>query len=143
MESTAIAPRWMSAVLFAAGVYNLVWGLIVLCFPLQMFAWAGLEPPNYPSLAQCIGMIVGVYGVGYLIAATDPYTQWPLVLVGLIGKVCGPVGFVWAATNGEFPWIAGWTILTNDVAWWLPFGVIVISARRAHRMRAIDTTNSI
>ena len=41
-----------------------------------------------------MGMIVGVYGIGYLIAARDPRTHWPIVLVGLLGKVFGPIGFV-------------------------------------------------
>jgi hypothetical protein len=92
-----------------------------------------MPPPNYPALWQCIGMMVGVFGVGYAIAATDPVRYWPLVLVGLLGKICGPIGFVIAALAGEFPWVAGWTILTNDVAWWLPFVLIL---RHAHRVSA-------
>jgi hypothetical protein len=111
----------MGIALRVAAVYNVAWGAIVVLFPLVPFRWAGMEPPNYPELWQCIGMIVGVYGVGYWIAAGDPRRHWPIVLVGLLGKILGPIGFVWAASRGTLPWIAGGTIVTNDLIWWLPF----------------------
>jgi len=115
----------MSVVLVAAGVYNLVWGTWVICFPMAGFDLAGMPRPNYPQLWQCIGMIVGVYGVGYLIAAFAPLRHWPIVLVGLLGKVFGPIGFVWNAMSGVLPWWAGIVNLTNDLIWWVPFALIL------------------
>lgn len=123
-------PRWMRWTLRAAAVYNLVWGGLIIVFPLQPFEWLGMQPPRYPELWQCIGMIVGVYGVGYWIAAGDPLRHWPIVLVGLLGKVFGPIGFIMAATRGSLPWAAGWTILTNDLIWWVPFAGILWQASR-------------
>lgn len=122
--------RWMRWVLIVAAIYNIGWGLLVVFLPRLPFQWAGLELPNYLSLFQCIGMIVGVYGIGYAIAATDPVRHWPIVLVGLLGKIFGPMGFVWAAVHGDLPWIAGLTILTNDISWWIPFGLILIHVGR-------------
>ncbi|MEY3226301.1 MAG: hypothetical protein RLZZ536_920 [Planctomycetota bacterium] len=119
------SPIWMRRVLLVAAVYNLVWGAWVIFFPLVPFRWMGIDPPNYPGLWQCIGMIVGVYGIGYGAAALDPVRHWPIVLVGLLGKIFGPIGFVGAAMKGEFPWSAGLTIITNDLIWWLPFGAIL------------------
>ena len=66
-----------------------------------------------------------VYGVGYLAAATNPYKHWPIVLVGLLGKVLGPIGFFSAALSGTLPWSWGVTIITNDLIWWAPFGLIL------------------
>jgi peroxiredoxin len=131
------APLWMTRVLWFAAVYNLAWGAVAILIPNQLFALAGMELPNYPSLARCIGMIVGVYGIGYGIAAKDPVTHWPIVLVGLMGKLFGPIGFVWAASQGEFPWVAGVTILTNDLAWWLPFLAILVYAAKEHDARRL------
>ncbi len=124
------ADRWMKPVLLAAGIYNIAWGGLVLFFPLAMFRWFGMEPPNYPQLWQCVGMIVGVYGVGYIAAAFDPLRHWPIVLVGFLGKVFGPIGFVQAAMEGVFPWSFGINNITNDVIWWVPFGMILY---RAHQ----------
>lgn len=125
------APRQARVVLWIAAAYNLVWGALVVLAPLAPFRWAGLEPPRYPEIWQCVGMIVGVYGIGYGLAARDPYRHWPIVLVGLLGKIAGPIGFVDAALSGRLPWVAGWTIVTNDLVWWLPFGAILVGARRA------------
>lgn len=125
-------PRWIPAVLRFAAAYNLAWGTFVILFPTLPFQWTGLTAPNYPSILQCLGMVIGVYGIGYAIAAQDPVRHWPIVLVGLLGKIFGPIGFVWTAIHGEFPWAAGVVVLTNDVAWWLPFIAILIYAAKAH-----------
>ena len=125
-----LAPRWAKAVLLAAAAYNLLFGAMVVLFPLAWFEAAGLPAPNYPELWQCIGMIVGVYGIGYGVAAFAPLRHWPVVLVGLLGKVFGPIGFLDAALRGDLPWRCGWLIVGNDLVWWLPFGALLLAARR-------------
>ncbi|MDP1797196.1 MAG: SelL-related redox protein [Planctomycetaceae bacterium] len=119
-------PSWMKSVLAAAAVYNLAWGMFVVLMPGALFRFAGLEPPNYPSIVQCLGMVVGVYGIAYGIAAADPVTHWPIIFVGLLGKIFGPIGFVWTAMHGELPWSAGVMLLANDLVWWIPFVAILV-----------------
>jgi hypothetical protein len=118
-------PRWMQRVLVAAGFYNLLWGAFVVAFPTALFTMAAIPEPLYPQIWQCVGMIVGVYGVGYLISAADPQRHWPIVLVGFLGKTFGPIGFVASAIQGDLPWAWGLTIITNDLIWWLPFAGIL------------------
>ena len=125
--------RWMSAVLIAAAIYNLAWGAWVVIRPGDFFALVGMEPPRYPAIWQCVGMIVGVYGIGYAVAARAPLRHWPIVLVGLLGKLFGPLGYVDAALiRGELNPAFGWTIPTNDLIWWLPFGWLVYKSWRHH-----------
>jgi small multidrug resistance pump len=112
-------------ILQLAGVYNVIWGGFVILFPHLMFDWAGMERPNYLELWQCVGMIVGVYGVGYWIAATDPIKHFPIVLVGFLGKVFGPIGFAQALWSQKFSLGFGINILFNDVIWWIPFFLIL------------------
>lgn len=126
--ATKTSPRWMSQVLKIAALYNIGFGLLTLVSPNWLFDVLGAERPNYPELWQCIGMIVGVYGFGYWIAAFDPMKHWPIVLVGLIGKILGPIGFVKAVWVGTFPLSFGVVILFNDLIWWAPFGLIVSRA---------------
>ncbi len=136
---------WMKGVLLAAGAYNLLWGFIVVLFPNATLAWMGFDPlPRYPALWQCIGMIVGVYGIGYLVAAQNPFRHWPIVLAGLSGKVFGPVGFVLGLLNGQLPGQMSWTLLTNDLIWWIPFGMILWAAvRRRHSLATIHSSGDI
>jgi peroxiredoxin len=115
----------MRSVLLAAGLYNILWGAFAVLFPRAIFSWLDMPPPNYPQFWQCIGMIVGVYGIGYAIAAFDPVRHWPIVLVGLLGKVMGPLGMVQALWTGQLPWGFALNCVTNDLIWWVPFALIL------------------
>ncbi|MEL6926886.1 MAG: alkyl hydroperoxide reductase [Bacteroidota bacterium] len=86
------------------------------------------KQPRYPMIWQCVGMIVGVYGVGYICAAYDPVRHWPIVLVGFLGKIFGPIGFAYYLYLGAFPMKFAATILTNDLIWWIPFGLMLKAA---------------
>jgi hypothetical protein len=102
-----------------------LWGGLVIALPFFLFDISGLNRPNYPEIWQCVGMIVGVYGVGYWIAAQDPQRHWPIVLVGFLGKVFGPLGFIKAIWDGVFNWQFAITIIFNDIIWWVPFFLIL------------------
>lgn len=117
----------------AAGVYNLAWGAWAVLFPKHFWSLVGMPAPEYLFLWQCIGMIVGVYGVGYWFAAGDVARHWPIVLVGFLGKIFGPIGFVQAHfIDGTVPLRFGWTLITNDLIWWVPFGAMLVFAYRVH-----------
>ena len=128
MSDRTPSSTWAGRWLWAAGIYNLTWGTLVILWPHLLFDLTGAERINYPEIWQCVGMIVGVYGIGYFIAASDSRTHWPIVLVGLLGKVFGPVGFLVALLRGTFPPLFGLTILTNDLLWWIPFAMILRDA---------------
>lgn len=115
-------------ILKAAAIYNIIWGLWVGLFPFALFDFAGLPRPNYPEIWQCVGMIVGVYGVGYWIASYDSDRHWPIVFVGFLGKIFGPIGFLHALNTGVYNLKFGLTIITNDLIWWVPFFLILRSA---------------
>lgn len=119
------APDWMKWSLISAGTYNLIFGVFVVLFPSLFFDWLGMDQPKYIELWQCIGMIVGVYGVGYLIAAFDPARHWPIVLVGFLGKLFGPIGFLQAVMKGSLPIVFGVANITNDLIWLIPFAMIL------------------
>jgi hypothetical protein len=101
----------------AAAIYNLVWGGITLLFPQMYFRLFGMAAPNYPVLWQVVGMFVLVYAPGYWWAAHDPFRFRHLIFIGCLGKICGPLGFLWFAGTGALPLVFGWTILTNDIVW--------------------------
>ena len=130
---------WMTPVLRAAGVYNIVWGAWTVLFPDAFWSLIGMAAPNYPELWQCLGMIVGVYGVAYWIAASDPIRHWPVVFAGLLGKVLGPIGFL----AGRFPWKFGLVNLTNDLIWWIPFSLILWTAYKWEIHRRLNASPDI
>jgi small multidrug resistance pump len=140
------SPTWMKRVLQIAGVYNLIWGAWVVLAPLSLFKLLGVSEAQWPNATgqaiwQCVGMVIGVYGIGYLCAAIAPMRHWPIVLVGLLGKLFGPIGFVDAAlVRKTFPTEFGWTIITNDLIWWIPFTMILLAAYKSRNARTGELT---
>ena len=115
------SPKWMRTTLKIAAVYNLIWGAWVVLFPNHFFSLTGMEPLNHPMIWQGMGMVIGVYGLGYWWASYHPIRHWPIVAVGFLGKLFGPLGFVFNYVNEVVPFEFIYTLITNDFIWWIPF----------------------
>jgi len=126
--------KWMQITLITAGLYNILWGCWVVFFPKEIFILTKTKLPLYLEIWQCVGMIVAVYGVGYLVAAKSPLKHWPIILVGLLGKILGPIGFFQALYNGVFPLEFGINIIFNDLIWWIPFSIILYLSLQSKRL---------
>lgn len=126
-------PNWLRSVLILSGIYNLLWGAWTVIFPDHFFNLINLPLPRYPQLWQCIGMIVGVYGIGYLIASRDPFRHWPIIFVGFLGKVFGPLGFLMSFIEGKLPLKFASILLTNDFVWLIPFAYLLLLKYRHYR----------
>lgn len=122
---------WMSTVLKCAAVYNLLWGAWVVLFPQHFFQLTGMEIPNQLMIWQGMGMVIGVYGLGYWWASYAPIRHWPIVAVGFLGKIFGPLGFIFNYIQGIVPAAFGWTLISNDLIWWIPFFLILKTAHQA------------
>ncbi len=125
-------PKWIPSLLYLAAFYNILWGIWVIAFPEALFQILEIDSPRYIPIWQALGMIVGVYGIGYAIAASDPYRHWPIVLVGLVGKILGPLGLAICLWTGSLPVGFFWQILLNDLVWWVPFSLILLQALQFH-----------
>jgi hypothetical protein len=138
IKTDAVPSYWMSWLLVAAGLYNITWAIVFVLYPLRPFQLAGITPLSNPLLLRTMGIAIGGLGAGFLIAALAPIRYWPIVLVGLLAKVIGPLKFTYLALQNPKLWSLAWVIVINDVIWWAPFGFILASAYR--HMRATWTT---
>lgn len=141
-EITNTSPRGAKSLarwLVAAGIYNILWGAWVVLVPSSAFTLLGMKPTEYLFLWQCIGMIVGVYGLGYLIAATNHRRHWPIVLVGLLGKIFGPLGYLWGLFDGTTPPQFGLLLITNDLIWLYPFIALLRDAYYGDATSPVDS----
>lgn len=120
-----------------AAAYNIAFGIWAIVWPRAFFDLFAMEAPRYPALWQCLGMVVGVYGLGYAYAARRLDRAFPFIALGLLGKVLGPIGWVATVHAGEWPIRTFTLILFNDLVWWLPFGLFLLEGTRAGaRLRA-------
>ena len=125
--------RFHRVVFTTAGGYNALWGLWSAADPQWLFRLAGMPPANHPAVFACLGMVVGVYGILYLDVARRPAQGWMVAAVGLLGKILGPIGMVWLIRSGTWPPSAFVLCLTNDLIWWIPFGLYLRDAWPALR----------
>ena len=64
------------------------------------------------------------------------YRHWPIVLVGFLGKVFGPIGLVQKVwLEGELPLRFGWINVFNDLIWIVPFFLALRWVLRKHKER--------
>ena len=120
--------RWHRGVFVLAGVYNIAWGIYSSIDPQWFFRFTGLEPLNHPTLFACLAMVVGLYGLVYFEVARRPERGWPLAAVGMLGKVLGPIGLAVLILRGDWPPSAIVLCLSNDLIWWVPFGIYLVDA---------------
>lgn len=116
---------WSQVVLMIAALYNVLFGIWAIFFPKQYLNFTNISLTAEP-LWQCIGMIIGLYGLGYFIASTNIYRYWPLVFIGLLGKIFGPIGFIWHILQGSLDTSGLILILFNDLIWLIPFAIILL-----------------
>jgi hypothetical protein len=132
-----MARRTLHRVAFiAAGLYNMAWGMWSIADPQWLFRVAGMPLANQPAVFACLGMVVGLYGILYLEVARLPERGWMIAAVGLIGKWLGPLGMLWLIRSGTWPWTAFVMCLTNDLIWWIPFGLYLYDAWPLFRLNA-------
>ena len=117
--------NWMGVTLKLAAVYNILWGAWVVLFPNHFFELTGMEPLNHPMIWQGMGMVIGVYGLGYWCASNSHIKHWPLGAVGMLGKLLGTLGFVLIYYTGAAPAAFGYTLITFVLIWWVPFSLIL------------------
>ncbi|MHC4938479.1 MAG: alkyl hydroperoxide reductase [Planctomycetota bacterium] len=117
----------------AAGIYNIAFGLWAGLAPHAFFRLFEMDAPRYPQIWQCLGMVIGLYGILYWYAGTRLDRALPIIAIGLAGKVLGPLGFLHASLTSDWPARAFPLIVTNDLIWWLPFGAFVWAGLRGGR----------
>ena len=114
----------------AAAVYNAAFGVWAGFWPRSFFTRFDLPASNYPAIWSCLGMVVGVYALGYAYAARRLDRAAPFIAIGLVGKILGPAGWVVTVASGEWPVRTFTLILFNDVIWWLPFVLFLLDGTR-------------
>lgn len=114
-----------------AAIYNIAFGFWACLWPQAFFHQLEMTAPNYPGLWQCLGMVVGLYGVLYASAAWRLDRARLIIAVGLAGKILGPIGLFITIRSGEWPLRTFTLLVFNDLIWWLPFGLFLLEGTRA------------
>jgi hypothetical protein len=106
----------------------MAWGIWSACDPQWLFRFAGMPLANHPGIFACLGMVIGLYGILYLEVARVLERGWLIAAVGLAGKIMGPIGLIVLIVRGAWPIAAFVICITNDLIWWVPFGLYLKDA---------------
>lgn len=129
-----LAP-WMRYLLWFAGCYNLLVGLSLAVFYHETFKTLKLfgEKPELMLFVQLVGILVGLFGVGYIIVARNPVENRNVLLLGLLSKAVGSVLGVGYVALGKLPPAFLVLLFFADIVYLVPFGIIL---RRLYRAAA-------
>jgi hypothetical protein len=139
-----IARRKFHRVVFlGAGLYNFGWGVFSALDPQWLFRITGMPLQNHPEIFACLGMVVGLYGILYLEVARVPERGWLLAAVGLLGKLLGPMGWLYLVRRGQWPITTAVLCIPNDLIWWIPFGLYLYDAWPAPRSYSVAKVSNL
>lgn len=128
----------MKRLLWFAGGYNLLAGLGMLCLYHEGFKLLGVEKPSFNLPVQLVGVLVGLFGVGYWLVAASPVENRNVLALGFWSKALGSVLGCYYTAAGKLPlWFLG-VLFVSDIVYLVPFYVIcrrLYALARAGRTR--------
>jgi hypothetical protein len=96
----------------------------------------GLSPPDLLLFVQLVGLLVGVFGIGYLMVARWPLENRGVLLLGLLGKArVAVLGLAYVAL-GKVPPVYLLVVLFSDVIYLAPFAIILRHLQRVAAEKA-------
>ncbi len=122
---------WMRYLLRFAGCYNLLVGVSLTVFYHEMFKTLGLPKPDLIMYVQLTGILVALFGVGYLLVASNPLQNRNLLLLGFLSKLLGSIVGTGYVVLGKMPPVFMVVLVFSDIIY-LPFFWIIL--RRVYRI---------
>ena len=118
-------PSFWKKTIFIAGIFNIIFGLFYGFNPNLIFKLAEMPSINYPLIWQGASVMLIVYGIGYLIASTNPIRYWPIVFIGFIIKLTATIAFIYYTINEKITWKLDVILITNNIIWIVPFALFL------------------
>jgi hypothetical protein len=128
---------WMRWLLRFVGCYNLLAGLGMLVFYHEGFKLLGVAKPNLMLPVQLVGILVGLFGVGYLLVASNPLENRNLLLLGFWSKALGSALGVGYVVLGKLPPVFLAVLFFADIMYLPPFAIILKRLYRIARQDAV------
>ena len=133
----------MKFVLRFVAVFNVLAGLFMLIGYHETYKIIGMEKPDISFPIQLVGILVGLFGVGYYMVARNPIENRAVLLLGFWSKFLGSCLGTYYVIRGELPLTFGLgkaaTVDRVEIHWpgrGVPVQVLTgLAVDRAHHIR--------
>ena len=117
----------MHLLLKFAGGYNILAGASMILFYHEGFKLLGISKPEFSLPIQLVGLLVGIFGIGYLMVERAPVENRNVLLLGFLSKLLGPLLAVAYVIKGELPMTMLPVLFFADTIYLIPFWLIYLS----------------
>jgi len=131
MMNTDPLKPWMKYLLRFAGCFNLLAGSSMIAFYHEGYEMLAVSKPDLILPVQVMGILVALFGVGYLLVAANPVENRNILMLGFCSKAISSAVALWYVAAGPLPWWFAVVVFFSDVIYLPPFYVIM---RRLYRL---------
>lgn len=129
---------WMSAVLRFAGCFNLVAGAAMVSLYHEGYELLGVPKPELVLPVQIMGILVGLFGLGYHWVASRPMENRDILRLGFLAKLICSLTAYWYVLLGPLGIGFATVVFFADVIYLPLFWIILRHLDRAARRAAAD-----
>ncbi|MEA1952632.1 MAG: hypothetical protein U9N87_14725 [Planctomycetota bacterium] len=123
-DQTALQP-WMRPLLIFAGIFNVLAGSCMIVFYHEGYKLLGIPRPEVVLPVQVMGILVALFGVGYLLVAKNPLENRHILALGFWSKALSSALAIAYVFNGELPLVLLPIVIFSDVIYLPPFYMIL------------------
>ena len=124
---------WMHWVLRFGGWYNVLAGLSMMILYHEGYKLLNVAKPEFVLPIQLVGLLVAIFGVGYLMVERQPWLNQNVLLLGLASKLLGPLLALAYILQGTLPIAMLIVLFFADIIYVWPFWKIHQSIRRSRK----------
>jgi peroxiredoxin len=119
-----------NASLFISALYFIIWSVVVIMFP-SILNSVVIEKGNTPVIFwDFMSLITLILGIGLMIAASNPYKHWTIILLVSLFHIAMIAGFIFGYTIGFFNTLFLRFIFINHFIWLIPNAIILYRVYR-------------
>lgn len=113
-----------------AGCFNLLAGASMIILYHEGYKLLGVPKPQLILPVQVMGILVALFGVGYLLVASNPIENRNVLMLGMLSKLISSIVAVWYVPFGPMPVWFLLVVFLADVIYVPPFCLILLRLYR-------------
>jgi len=117
--------KWMKFLLRFVAAFNVGAGLFMLIGYHETYKIIGMEKPSISFPIQLVGILVGLFGVGYYLVVKNPIENRALLMLGFWSKFLGSCLGTYYVVRGQLPLRFVAIYFFADVIYLPPFYLIL------------------